>query len=109
MKLLALASMLLFLSACSTIVTQDYNQYVANNQGITYPSVDYAAQYSMTPATKDHSYKFSSAMGGWGNKWVIKFGDILDSTMKSQDVQKSFKGLTEGAAGAHTIVFNLVD
>jgi len=109
MKFLLILSMLGLLSACSTVVTKDYKEYVANNQGQTYPTVPYAVNYEVTPATKNHSYKFSSAMAGWGNSWVVKFDDILDSTLKSRDMQSSFKGLTEGTEGPRKVVFNLVN
>ena len=103
----------LSLSACAHVVTEDYDQYLVNNKGTALPAAKVKAVYSIDPSTKSHEYKFSSAMAGMANSWVVKFGDLLRVTLKSEDVQKAFGGIEEvnGAVPAKTrlIEFLLVD
>lgn len=110
MKSLALILGLIFLSGCATVVTEDYPQYLRNNQGQTFPVLGDEAQYIITPSTKAHSHKISSFMAGKGNSWYVKFGPLLGATLQSPDIQKSFKSLKEDSgagAGAKLFTFHL--
>lgn len=110
MKTILLMAILALASGCATVVTNDYPAYLAKNQGQTYPAVDYDAQYLITPSTKSHSLSISSFMAGAGNSWEVKFGPLLDATLRSSDVQKSFKSFTENNGtdkAARLITFHL--
>jgi hypothetical protein len=76
-------------------VADDYRQYLANNKGSSnLPKTDFEADYSLTDFTKKHKYEFRSATVGYANLWIVEFGKILDETLKSPDIQKSFGQLS---------------
>lgn len=110
--ILVLLGFSIFMTGCSTtVVTEDYQAYLKNNQGQKLPALGYAAEYVVTPETKSHSYSIKSAMAGFGNSWVVKFGPVLESTLQSPDVQAAFKSLNEvnGTAKApYVITFHLI-
>lgn len=96
------------------VVSDDYQQYLLNNEGsYVFPKTDYDAEYFLTPNTKKHQYEFRSAMTGQANLWVVNFGDILEKTLKSKDIQSAFKKLTkadsENDQGKMILKFNLID
>ncbi len=108
MKVLVLAFLLMAAGACSHTVTDDYQQYLNNNQGKTFPSVGYDVEYVLTPKTKGYTHSFKSAMGGLGNSWTINVGTVLDATLKSQDVQSAFKSLKESSGkGSRVLTFDV--
>jgi hypothetical protein len=92
-------------------VVQDYPQYLINNQGESHlPRTSAASTYALTPATRSHHYEFRSALAGYANLWVVAFGQLLEVTLQSRDVQLAFGGLTPPGAEdpqAGTLVFDL--
>lgn len=112
-KLLAILLMSSLLPACAHVVTDDYDRYLQNNRGTQFPVANAPAEYTIDPTTKTHEYKFSSVMAGAANSWIIKFGDLLEKTMQSEDVQKAFNGIKAAgeapSAGKRHIRFMLVD
>ena len=49
-------------------------------------------------------------MAGYANVWVVQFGEILDSTLQSHDVQAAFGKLTKSDGGATSdgvLIFDL--
>jgi len=96
--LLAVLAAGLLLSGCSIRhdVVKDYPQYLVNNQGASLlPSTKAASEYTISPGTAAHHYEFRSAMAGYANVWVVRFGEMLDDTLQSSDVQAAFGKLTK--------------
>ena len=82
-------------------VAADYGKYLANNQGRTpLPHTQVVAEYALTPQTAAHRLQFRSAMAGFANKWVVEFGQMLQTTLESHDVQDAFQKLTKSAGQA---------
>ncbi len=79
-------------SACTVPVHEDYPQYLTNNHGrVTFPRVYEPVRYYLSPATEDHTYSIRSARAGFFmNRWVVDFGTIMDTTMRSADVRYAF-------------------
>jgi hypothetical protein len=91
-------------------IVRDYPQYLVNNAGESHlPTTGAASSYLIAPSTAAHHYEFRSALAGYNNLWVVDFGKLLDETLRSQDVQTAFGGLSAGAdpAGKGTLVFEL--
>ena len=111
--LLAVLTAALLLSGCSIRhdVVKDYPQYLANNQGASQlPSTTAASKYSIAPSTMAHHYEFRSAMAGYANVWVVQFGEMLDDTLQSRDVQAAFGKLSKlqgGATDDGLLIFDL--
>jgi len=110
----AISTCVLFLSGCSInhAVKNDYPQYLKNNVGTTkLPTTSLEAQYEITPATASHKYEFRSVLTGYAHNWIVEFGQILDNTLQSTDVQNAFKKLDKHTDGdpAALLVFDLVN
>ncbi|MEJ2201959.1 MAG: hypothetical protein P8X63_13245, partial [Desulfuromonadaceae bacterium] len=83
------------------VVSEDYHQYLVNNEGsFQLPKTDYEAEYVITPETLTHNYEFRAATTGYANLWIVKFGEILEETLQSNDVRSAFKQLTKSENGA---------
>jgi hypothetical protein len=100
-------------SGCSInhVVKDDYPQYLQNNVGTSkLPSTTLDARYELTPATASHKYEFRSAMAGYANNWVVEFGQMLEATLQSKDVQGAFRKLEKRGPGEAPVllVFDLV-
>lgn len=113
---LSLLAVMLCTSACTIrhAVEDDYPQYLKNNAGgSNLPETDAASNYLLTPRTQQHQYQFRSWLTGYANEWSIEFGEILDDTMRSEDVRKAFgelrKASNESAASPGLLVFDLED
>ncbi len=110
-----LALVTLFTANACTIthyVHDDYAQYLLNNHGTAdLPSTSKGKQYFITPKTRQFHYEFRAFATGYANLWVVDFGQMLDDTLKSKDVQKAFHGFlaaTETSAPlAETLTFDL--
>lgn len=120
-KYLMISSLVLFLSGFSMndmtmkqVVSEDYKQYLANNEGnFPFPQTNYVAEYILTPSTVNHNYEFRSGLTGYVNLWIVNFGDILEKTLQGKDMQSAFKQLSksagEGSSGKMTIKYHLID
>ena len=86
-------SLLMVQWGCSTLVMNDYPQYLSNNTGTGFPSTGLKLGYEITEETKTHSVGIRSWQAGIANKWVIEFGKVLDATIKSADFSKAFAGI----------------
>jgi hypothetical protein len=101
---LALAGALLSaqLTGCSInhVVKDDYPQYLQNNVGESkLPRTPLEARYELTSSTTAHKYEFRSVVTGYANNWIVEFGQMLDATLQSKDVQGAFKKLERGGPG----------
>lgn len=105
MKMLLLA-LVLMSAGCAHVVTDDYDRYLVNNKGTAFPTAKYKAEYSIDKTTLEHEYKFGSAMAGAANTWIVKFGDLLEKTMQSEDVQKAFGGIVQSRGGTLSMAPN---
>jgi PBP1b-binding outer membrane lipoprotein LpoB len=111
--LLAVFAAALLLSGCSIRhdVAKDYPQYLINNQGASQlPSTKAASEYTISPTTVANHYEFRSAMAGYANVWVVQFGQVLDDTLQSHDVQTAFGKLAKsggGTANDGLLIFDL--
>lgn len=115
-KLAVIFCLVTLFSGCSIkhIISNDYTQYLTNNQGIfQYPQTDCAAEYILTPDTVNHRYEFRAATVGYAHLWIVEFGKILEKTLESYDVQSAFKKLSKasgnGTPGVMRIKYDLID
>lgn len=115
-RLTVVISLTLFLGGCSIkhVVSEDYHQYLINNEGsYPYPQTTYEAEYQLTPNTVHHSYEFRAATTGYANVWIVNFGEILEKTLQSKDLQNAFKTLSKfdngPDSGKFIIKYNLDD
>jgi len=116
MRLTIVVCIVVISSSCSIkhVVSKDYSQYLVNNEGnYQLPHTDYVAEYVLTPNTVNHNYEFRAATVGYAHLWVVKFGEILEKTLQSKDVQSAFKQLSkakdDGTSGVMIIKYNLIN
>ena len=102
-------------SGCSInhYVAQDYDQYLVNNQGRNnLPETGLVASYNLTESTENHRTEFRAATVGYANLWIVEFGEILESTLRSRDVQMAFEELSrkmpDASGGELHVVFELI-
>lgn len=77
-------------------IAKDYPQYLANNKGqATLPKSTIEADYEIAASTEEHRYEFRAATVGYAHLWIVEFGQMLDATLQSEDVQASFGKLTK--------------
>ena len=90
-------------------VAEDYPQYLINNQGESHLPSTAPSSYAIAPGTRAHAYEFRSGAAGYGNLWIVQFGQMLDSSLQSRDVQAAFGRLTAGAEDPRSglLVFDL--
>ena len=111
--LLVLALSLSLLSGCSIKhpVAKDYPQYLAKNKGsVTLPKSALEASYQLDASTASHRYEFRAATVGYAHLWIVEFGQMLDATLASDDVQASFgklDKLSDTQQHAAVLRFNL--
>lgn len=111
----AAVAMTMLLTSCSIHhnVARDYPQYLANHVGQSHlPTTSAASAYAITPETTANHYQFRSVMAGYANVWVVRFGEILDDTMQSRDVQAAFNRLKqskEDEPPGGLLIFDLED
>ena len=87
-----------FIGGCSIKhpIANDYEQYLSNNKGSSIlPRTETESAYFIHDETKSHQYQFRAVTVGYAHLWIVNFGEILDKTLKSQDVQTAFGSLTE--------------
>jgi hypothetical protein len=99
-KLITAAFALTLVSGCTIkhYVAQDYPQYLVNNEGQSQLPTTTAANYAIAERTRAHYYDFRSSAAGQGNLWIVQFGQMLDSTLQSRDVQAAFGRLVSSSA-----------
>jgi hypothetical protein len=95
-------------------IAKDYPQYLQNNQGeYLYGSTDSADGYHLTSSTQKFRYEFRAYTTGYANLWIVDFGQMLDATMQSSDVQEAFNGISKVTnlveRDGATLVFELVN
>jgi hypothetical protein len=56
--------------------------------------VPVSAQYTIAEETMRHSITYRSVAAGYGNKWILEVGQMLDQTMQSAAVRGAFGSLT---------------
>ncbi|GAB59851.1 hypothetical protein [Rheinheimera nanhaiensis] len=77
-------------------IAKDYSQYLANNKGeVTLPKSTLEADYEIDSATETHRYEFRAATVGYAHLWIVEFGQMLEATLQSDDVQASFGKLSK--------------
>ena len=91
---LGLGIVALMLTGCSILkhdIANDYGEYLIKHEGKSIlPKTPLKSEYSMNKSTKKHHYEFRAITVGYENLWIVNFGEILDITLESEDVQKSF-------------------
>lgn len=96
---LVLVLLSIFLATGCTIkhpIAKDYSQYLVNNKGESVlPKSQLEADYEITKKTESHRYEFRAATVGYAHLWIVEFGQMLDATLKSDDVQASFGKLVK--------------
>lgn len=112
MKQLVHATIALALASGCTIrhyVAEDYPQYLINNQGESQLPRAAPSSYAIAQGTRSHYYEFRSGAAGYANLWIVQFGQMLDSSLQSRDVQAAFGRLTAGAEDPRSglLVFDL--
>lgn len=109
-RLIAAAAVCVTLSACSIThpIAKDYPQYLLNNASANLGTTKLETGYALTPATTAHHYEFRAMMTGEANLWVVEFGQMLDQTLQSEEVQRAFGKLIKGAdVDGNILIFNL--
>ncbi len=109
-RVIAALVMFVTLSACSVThpIAKDYPQYLGNNSTASIGSTKLETGYVLTPATQGHHYEFRAMMTGAANLWVVEFGQMLDQTLQSAEVQRAFGKLIKGAdVDGNNLIFNL--
>lgn len=113
-RVICVCFFLLSVSACTIRheVAADYPQYLANNEDdARLPETDKASGYYLEPATQSYTYEFRAVVTGYANLWVVDFGQMLDDTLGSKDVQSAFGGLKKtpesALAAGDVLVFKL--
>lgn len=108
-----LLSLTFTLISCASKSTQDYGNYLNKNKGkaqLTKRNI--GTGYYLTENTVAHSKKITSWTTGIGNSWEIKFQEVVDATLKSDDYTKALgkleKHTSESKKGRYLRV-NLVD
>lgn len=77
-------------------IAKDYSQYLANNKGeVTLPKSTLETDYEIDSATETHRYEFRAATVGYAHLWIVEFGQMLEATLQSDDVQASFGKLSK--------------
>ena len=99
-KLITAAFALTLASGCTIkhYVAQDYPQFLVNNEGQSQLPTTKPANYAIADRTRAHYYDFRSSTAGRGNLWIVQFGQMLDSTLQSRDVQAAFGRLVGSSA-----------
>lgn len=105
---------LLNIGACTIPhhIAADYPQYLANNVGRSdLQTTNKVTDYALAPSTEQHRYEFRAVVTGYANLWIVEFGEMLDATLMSADVQKAFGQLTKvrdaNATETDVLVFEL--
>jgi hypothetical protein len=113
-RTIAFMAALTVLTGCSIMhpVADDYQQYLAKNEGARkFEMVKAADQYYLPATTQSHHYEFRAATTGYANVWVMEFGKVLDATMQSKDVVNAFGSLKKSASESQgtgdTLIFDL--
>lgn len=92
-------------------IAKDYDQYLAKNKGeVTLPKSTIEAEYEITSNTASHHYEFRAATVGYAHLWIVEFGQMLEATLNSDDVQAAFGKLTKAQSApdnASVLRFNL--
>ncbi len=112
-RLMMLLTATTLLAGCSIKhpIAKDYAQYLANNKGeVVLPKWTIEANYEITANTANHNYQFRAATVGYAHVWIVEFGQVLDATLNSDDVQAAFGKLAKAQANsdaASMLRFNL--
>ena len=83
--------LVLLFTGCATVVDSDYGQYLNNNLNmVNLKKKSIAKNYYQTKNSRKHSRDIKSFTTGIGNKWTIKFGPIMDTTLASKPYVAAF-------------------
>lgn len=93
-------------------IADDYPQYLADNgKAGDIPNTKLESDYFIDSATQKYSYVYRSWGAGYGNKWIVQFGKMLDETLNAAYVQSAFGRLQRQKSGAdetgYLIAFDL--
>jgi hypothetical protein len=109
-----LTGLALFAFMCSAChhIKADYPAYLEKHPASPgLPHLPLQVGYHIGDATLKHSITIRSATAGYGNKWIVELGAMLDQTMQSTEVRAAFANLRKGAASAsgYDLGLDLVD
>jgi hypothetical protein len=107
----ALAVCTLLCVACHHIKS-DYPVYLQKHPASpALPHVPVAASYHVGESTQKHSLTIRSGSAGYGNRWIVEFGQMLDQTLQSAELRAAFATLERDAASPSRfeLVFDLID
>jgi hypothetical protein len=92
-------------------IAKDYAQYLEKNKGeVTLPKSSIEAEYEIAATTTSHHYEFRAATVGYAHLWIVEFGQMLEATLNSDDVQAAFGKLSKSQQtneNASLLRFNL--
>jgi hypothetical protein len=107
----ALAVCTLLCVACHHIKS-DYPAYLQKHPASpALPHVPVPASYHIGESTQKHRLVIRSGTAGYGNKWIVEFGEMLEQTLQSAEVRAAFATLDRDAASpsGFELVLDLVD
>ncbi len=88
---IALIGLTLGTTACSTMVANDYPQYLTNNAGqVKAERLNTMAKYTISEKLMSHQFSVRSFAAGIANSWVVEAGKMLQSTLASADYNSQF-------------------
>jgi len=95
-------------------IKSDYPAFLAEHGADSdLPPTSLRASYAIEPRTSLHYYEVRSVAAGYGNRWIIEFGDMLDQTMQADYVQRAFVRPSHYTPGrvepGYALLFELVD
>lgn len=87
----ALIASTLATTACTTMVANDYPQYLTNNTGqVQAQRLNTVAKYTISDKLMAHQFSVRSFAAGIANSWVVEAGKMLQTTLASADYSSQF-------------------
>ena len=81
-------------------IKSDYPAFLAKHGAYSdLPQTNVRARYAIDSRTSLHYYEVRSFAAGYGNRWIVEFGQMLDQTLQSDYVQGAFHQLLAARRG----------
>src|SRR5687768_11422108 len=76
-------------------IKSDYPKYLAKHPvSPALPYVPIQVRYGIDEDTLEHRLVIRSGTAGYGHRWIVEFGQMLDQTMRSAQVRAAFAQLS---------------
>jgi len=99
LRCLPLLCLCALLCAACHHIKADYPKYLAKHPASpALPHVPIQVRYEIDESTLKHRAVIRSGAAGYGNKWIVELGQMLQQTMQSADVRAAFAQLSHHAS-----------